>query len=446
MPAVDPADPVRPTRTRFVLALWLCGLTSILYLDRVCMSQAVQPIQDTFGLSNTDISYVMMAFTLAYGLFEVPAGRMGDRSGSRAVLTRIVAWWSVFTALTGACWGFASLLVVRFLFGAGEAGAFPNAIRVIARWYPLRERGRVQGLMLAAAQLGAVAAPVGTAWLIGTIGWRWTFPLFGLIGVAWAVGFWRWFRDDPAKHPKVNAAELAVIRDDQPPPAADPGPVPWRAALTNRGVLALCLAVVCGAFYTYFFYSWFPKYLTAARGVDNYTSGTLASVVLAGSAVGMLLGGWVSDQITKRAANPVSVRRWLCAGCFLVAAGCLWVGIRCDEPMLLAALWGLSFCAMHVTMPNWWSVVVPQCGRHVGTLSGLMNGAGVIGAMASQWFVGAWSDFMAAAGFRRREQWDALFDVYAAALVIGAGAWWWYQYRPINENDRSERRQDSPAG
>lgn len=430
----DPTEPARPTRARFVLALWLCGLTAILYLDRVCMSQAVAPIQKAFGLSNTDMSYVMMAFTVAYGLFEIPAGRMGDRSGSRAVLTRIVAWWSVFTALTGATWGFASLLVVRFLFGAGEAGAFPNAIRVIARWYPLHERGRVQGLMLAAAQLGGVMAPVCTAWLIDVIGWRWAFPLFGLVGIAWAVGFWKWFRDDPAKHPQVNAAELAVIRDDQPPPAAAPGPVPWRAALTNRGVLTLCLAVVCGAFYTYFFYSWFPKYLTAARGVDNYTSGALASVVLAGSAVGMLLGGWASDRITKRAANPINARRWLCAGCFLVSAVCLWVGIRCDQPMALAALWGLSFCAMHVTMPNWWSVVVPQCGRHVGALSGLMNGAGVIGALASQWFVGAWSDFMAGAVYRRREQWDDLFDVYAAALVVAAGAWWFYSYRPLPDH------------
>ena len=134
MPAADPADPARPTRARFVLALWLCGLTSVLYLDRVCMSQAVTPIQEAFGLSNTDISYVMMAFTVAYGLFEIPAGRMGDRSGSRAVLTRIVVWWSAFTALTGAMTSYYPLLLARFLFGAGEAGAFPNASVVVSRW------------------------------------------------------------------------------------------------------------------------------------------------------------------------------------------------------------------------------------------------------------------------------------------------------------------------
>lgn len=424
-------EPVRPTRSRFVLALWLCGLTAILYLDRICMSQAVVPIQRELGLSNTEISYVMMAFTLAYGLFEIPTGRMGDRFGSRSVLTRIVIWWSVFTALTGACSGFFSLLIVRFLFGVGEAGAFPNAIRVIARWYPLRERGRVQGVMLASAQFGAVLAPLGAAWLIESVGWRWSFSVFGLLGIVWAIGFWRWFWDDPAEHPRVNAAELKIIHDEQPPAGLEPGPVPWREVFANRGVLALCLIMVFGAFYTYFFYSWFPKYLSSARGVGNVEAGALASVVLAGSAFGMLFGGWLADQISKRSTNPVHDRRAFGVGCYLTAAVCLYLGIRCDNPYTLAALWGTSFCTMHITLPNWWSVAVPQCGRHIGTISGLMNGAGVIGAMASQWFVGAFSDFMGTAGYSGREQWDSMFDVYVGVLIFAAGAWWLYRYRPL---------------
>ncbi|MBY0513399.1 MAG: MFS transporter, partial [Gemmataceae bacterium] len=168
-------DAGRPTRARFVLALWLCGMAAVLYLDRICWSQANRSIRDELGLSNTQMSLVMMAFTLAYGLFEVPTGRLGDRFGSRSVLTRIVVWWSAFTALTGACSGFGTLVLVRFLFGAGEAGAFPNAARVIARWFPVGERGRVQGLVLTAAQLGSVAAPAGAAYLIRGVGWRWAF-------------------------------------------------------------------------------------------------------------------------------------------------------------------------------------------------------------------------------------------------------------------------------
>ena len=414
-----------------MLALWLCGLTGILYLDRVCMSQAVVPIQKSTGLSNTDISYVMMAFTLAYGIFEIPTGRMGDRFGSRSVLTRIVIWWSVFTALTGACSGFFSLMIVRFLFGAGEAGAFPNAVRVIARWFPLREHGRVQGAMLACAQFGAAFAPLGAAWIIEVVGWRPTFAIFGLIGVVWAIGFYRWFRDDPAAHPGVNAAELATIHDSQPPKTLEPGPVPWRAVFTNRGILVLCAIMVLGSFYTYFFYSWFPKYLSAARGIANVEAGTLASIVLAGSALGMLFGGWLADAIPKWTAVPLTAKRYLGVGCYLTAAGCLYCGIRCDDPYALAALWGASFCAMHITLPNWWSVALPQCGRHIGSLAGLMNGAGVLGAMSSQWFVGAFSDWRGAAGFTGRAQWDPMFDVYAGALVLGAVAWWAYRYREV---------------
>jgi MFS family permease len=434
-----------PTRARFVLALWLCGLSAVLYLDRICMAQAVVPIQRELDLTNTQVSYVLMAFTLAYGLFEVPTGRLGDRHGSRAVLTRIVVWWSVFTALTGAVSGFLTLLLVRFLFGAGEAGAFPNAARVIARWYPTNERGRVQGVMLAAAQFGAVLAPTAAAHLIETVGWRWSFAAFGLVGVVWAVGFWWWFRDDPAGHPGVNAVELAAIRAGGPPPPAEPGPVPWREVLVNRGIIVLGSIMVLGAFYTYFFYSWFPKYLSAARGVDNLRAGSLASAVLAGSAGGMLLGGWLADRIPRWSRDPVAARRYLGVGCYLTAAGCLFAGIRCDDPLALAGLWGASFCAMHVTLPNWWSVAIPQCGRHVGTLFGLMNGVGVIGAMASQWFFGAFSDWRAAAGYTGRAQWDPLFDVYVGVLILGAVAWWSYRFRPLADG-QEEQEERHPTG
>jgi MFS family permease len=425
-----------PTRARFVLALWLCGLSAVLYLDRICMGQAVDPIQREFGLKNAQMSYAMMAFTLAYGIFEIPTGRLGDRFGSRAVLTRIVIWWSFFTALTGAATGLFTLVLVRFLFGAGEAGAYPNAARVIARWFPVGERGRVQGLMLTAAQLGSVAAPALAAYLIEGVGWRWSFAVFGLVGVVWAVGFWWWFRDDPAAHPEVNAAELVVIRAGALPPPADPGPVPWRAVLTNHGVVVLSSLMVCGAFFTYLFYSWFPKYLRGARGLDNIDAGWLASLVLGGSAAGVFLGGFVADAITRRAADPVRTRRYLGVGCFLTAAVCVFVGARFDESVAVAGLFAVGMCAMHVTLPNWWSVAIPQCGRHVGAVFGLMNGMGVIGAMASQWFVGAFTDWQQQRGLEGRAQWDPIFDVYVVVLVAAAVAWFLYRYTPLPEPDR----------
>ncbi len=426
-----PAAP--PTRARFVLVGWLCGLAGVLYLDRVCFAQAVGPIQDELGLSNSQIGVVAMAFTVAYGLFEIPTGRLGDRFGSRSVLARIVVWWSVFTALTGAASGFVSLVAIRFLFGAGEAGAFPNAARVISRWFPLAERGRVQGVMLTAAQLGGAAAPLAAAAVIELAGWRWAFVAFGAVGLVWAVGFYLWFRDDPALHPAVNAGELDAIRAGIAPPPADPGPVPWAAVLTNRGVLVLGTIMVIGAFYTYLSYTWLPKYLQAARGLDNVAAGWLASLVLAGSAGGVFLGGLLADRITARAADPLAVRRRVAVACYLAAAALLFVGARADDATTTAGLMAAAMLAMHLTLPNWWSVAIPQCGRHVGAIFGLMNGVGVVGAAASQGFVGVFTDWRKSLGFVGREQWDPLFDVYVGVLVCGAVAWAAYRHRPLPE-------------
>jgi sugar phosphate permease len=412
-------------------------MAAVLYLDRICWSQANKPIRDELGLSNTQMSLVMMAFTLAYGLFEVPTGRLGDRFGSRSVLTRIVVWWSAFTALTGACSGFGTLLLMRFLFGAGEAGAFPNAARVIARWFPVGERGRVQGIMLTAAQVGGTAAPAVAGYLIEGLGWRLAFVCFGAVGVVWAAGFWRWFRDDPAAHPRVNAAERAVIRSD----AADGSrelhhePIPWAAVVRNRGIGVLSLLMVLGAFFTYFFYSWFPTYLGDARGVANVGSSWLASLVIGGSAVGVFAGGFVADRITRRSADPVRARRYLGVGCYLTAAACLFLGVRCDHPAAVAGFFSASICVMHVTLPNWWSVAIPQCGRHVGALFGLMNGLGVLGAMTSQGFVGVFVDWQKGRGLSGRAQWDPLFGVYVGVLVLAAGAWWAYRVRPLEDSE-----------
>ena len=160
-PASDDAMAASSVRTkaRFKVLGVLCLLSGVLYLDRICISAAVDSIQTDLKITNTQTSYVLMAFTLAYGLFEIPTGRWGDRLGARRVLTRISLWWSAFTALTGACTGFWMLLGVRFLFGAGEAGAFPNVARVMSRWFPDHERGRAQGILLAASQVGGALAP-----------------------------------------------------------------------------------------------------------------------------------------------------------------------------------------------------------------------------------------------------------------------------------------------
>ena len=293
---VGPAKSAAATRTRFVVLGFLCLLSGILYLDRICMSAALDSIQKDLTLSNTSISYVLMAFTLAYGLFEVPTGRWGDRIGGRRVLTRISLWWSAFTALTGACTGLWSLLVVRFVFGAGEAGAFPNVARVLSRWFPDEERGRAQGVLLAASQIGGALAPFLAAVLIQSIGWRWTFAAFGGVGAIWAVGFWSWFRDDPAAHPQVNAAEALII-GRRATAGNVHAPIPWAAVVGNPSIWFLSLIMALASFNSYIYFSWFPKYLKSARDIGPTEAGLMASMVLAFGAFGTFHGGMILDRL-----------------------------------------------------------------------------------------------------------------------------------------------------
>jgi sugar phosphate permease len=424
--------PRRPTRTRYILVVWLCGLAGVLYLDRICWSQAAKPISTELGLSDTQLGWIAVAFTIAYGIFEMPTGRLGDRFGSRLVLTRIVIWWSFFTALTGVGWGFASLLVVRFLFGAGEAGAFPNAARVNSRRFTARERGRVQGIMLTSAQLGGVAAPTLAAYLIEVAGWRFAFLIFGLVGVAWAVGFWWWFRDDPADHSRVNAAELALIQAGSSKPPTHAEPIPWRAVLSNAGIWLLGLAITCSAFYSYFFFTWFPKYLRDARDASNIEAGWLSSLVLAGAAAGVLTGGVVADRILRSGRDIVRSRRVLGGSLFAAAAAILFVAVRMETAVGMAGLAAVSSFCLQIVLPTWWSAAIEQSGKHVGSLFGMMNMIGLVGAMVSQWFVGFFADYQKGLGYSGREQWDPMFNVFVGVLLLGALTWAMYRRRPVN--------------
>jgi ACS family glucarate transporter-like MFS transporter len=424
----------RPTRARLIVLTLLCSLSFVLYLDRVCIGQAVKPIEQEMGISHKRMSVILMAFTLAYGLFEIPVGHWGDRIGARRVITRIALTWSGFTVLTAACWNFWSLLVVRFLFGAGEAGAYPNVARVIRRWFPPAQRGRVQGLFMTCAQLGAAATPVAAAYLIQLFGWRVMFVSFGLVGVIWAVAFWVWFRDDPQTHPAVNAAELALIGPSvRQSTAGDEAGIPWRAIRDNRTLWLLGTIMVLISFNSYLYLSWYPTYLQEARGVTPLRSGGLSSLVLFAGSAGMLTGGVLADRITRLGRDAVKWRRRLGVGAFALAAGWLFLGSRVDSTELSSVLTALSLLTMYCAQASWWTSLTEISGRHVGSFFGLANGLGIFGAMASQFLCGAFADWRAAQGYTGRDQWDPVFDVYIGVLLLAATAWAAYRPGPLSE-------------
>jgi MFS family permease len=447
--AHNPEEIVAATRARYGVLGFLCSLSFILYIDRICISQAATHIEHDLGISHTRMGIVFAAFTVAYGLFEIPTGRWGDRFGSRGVLTRIVLWWSLFTALTGCVPKFSFdsgrqlwlplwntgvplafnslvlLVLVRFLFGAGEAGAIPNSARVIARWFPSTARGPAQGIFNATALLGGAIAPIAAQFLIRHVGWRWSFVAFGSLGMYWAAAFYSWFRDDPGQHPRVNDAELRRIRSGVAcNPTNEPHPaVPWRRVLTSSNVWMGGLVITCSAFCTYLYFTWIPTYFKQGRGVSDDRAGALAALVLAGGAVGGAAGGYLSDWLVRRTGSRCWGRRLIGVGGLSLAALALWASIQVDDAVHAAALAGLASFAANLHLPAWWGVVTDISGKHVGALFGLMNSLGVPGAVASQVYLGRFVDWRTDHGFSGRAAWDPGLYAYVVVLCFGACGW-----------------------
>jgi sugar phosphate permease len=422
---------------------YLCSLAYILYIDRICIGQAGTVMKAELGLTNFQWGLVGVAFQVAYAVFEPATGHWGDRFGSRRVLTRIVLWWSAFTALTGCVWsfstellpgvvfnGFLLLLVIRFLFGAGEAGALPNAARVIAQWFPPGRRGPAQALISTSAQVGGATAPWVAAYFIQSeyVGWRLAFVIFGSLGVVWAFFFARWFRDDPAAHPEVNAAERRYITGDRrPPPSGGSGQehpaIPWGQVLRNRNIWLLGAVNACSAFYSYMLFLWFPTYLKEGRGLDELTSGRLGSLPYLFGAVGVLLGGYLGDWLTARTGS----RRLALAGMGTVGltlAGALVASsVYADTPLVAVLLCSTGYFCSYLQLAAWWAAMGDVGGRHLGALFGLCNMIGLSGGAISQLFLGRFADRMKELGFAGRAQWDPAFAIYGGVLVAGGLLW-----------------------
>ena len=407
---------VAPTRVRYGVVACTLALIAVAYLDRVCISTAAPAIKSALELSDTQMGVVFSAFTFAYALFEVPSGWFADRFGARLTLVRIVAWWSVMTAATGFAGGFASLVVIRLLFGIGEAGAFPATARVFVRWLPPSERGRVFGLaIMTGAFAGAATQPLVVA-LLARMSWRAVFALLGGVGVLWAVAWWCFFRDDPRDHPWVNEGELRVIGEGHDARVVlARTPVPWALLARSRALIALC-AMYTGAIYGWYFYlTWLPTYLLRGRGFDLAQVGWLAALPLVAIGVGVFLGGWLSDALSRRLGSRAGRRLPGVVGLPLAAAavvGAVATSSPIAAAMLLATAAGLA--ALGVAPA--WAVCLEIGGAHAGVVSGTMNTFGNLG--------GALSPVVVGICLERWASWQAPLLSVAALYLVAAACWW----------------------
>ncbi len=375
-----------------VLAL-LFLLSIITYIDRVCISVAGPRMQQDLDISPERWGWVVGAFTLSYAIFEIPTGAMGDRVGPRAVLTRIVVWWSVFTTLTGTVSNYLLLLLTRFLFGAGEAGAYPNSSASISRWFPTEERARAQGVVWMASRIGGAVSPLLVVPIQRLYGWRVSFWLFGFLGVIWAVVWYFWYRDHPSDKPGVTAAEMKEI--GAAPKSAHHG-LPWRQVLREGNLWYIMLMYHTYCWGAYFYLSWLHTYLQKGRGFTEGAMAVWSTLPFIVGACGNLAGGTISDVLVRRYGLKVGRRTIGSLGLALSALFMLMTAMT-GSKTAAAIFLALGYGSMDCMLPVSWAVCLDVGKKYAGAVTGAMNMAGQFGSFLSAvvfgYIVKIWGDY-----------------------------------------------------
>lgn len=365
---------------RYLVIAAAVSMAGITYLDRVCISVLAPDIMKDLRLSTIQMGYVFSAFTLAYACFEIPTAWWADRMGSRRVLTRIVTWWSGFTMLTGAAFSYPVLLGVRFLFGVGEAGAWPSAARVFSRWIPLEERGRAQGIFFAGAHLAGGLTPALVAWVALFLPWRLAFVAIGCAGLAWAVLWYWWFRDEPREHPAVSPRELHLIEATRGHGHTHGGS--WRDVWATRGLAPLCLQYFANSYALYFFITWLPTYLAKSRGLASGQLAFFSGLPLLLSAAADVLGGVTTDSLSRRFGLRLG-RCGVGAGAYLLAAGIMVAGTLAGNSILAGTFIAIAGALSMFTLAPSWATAIGLGGPNAAVLSATMNTAGQVGGVLS---------------------------------------------------------------
>jgi ACS family glucarate transporter-like MFS transporter len=412
---ISAVDQSRPSAIRYRVVGLTVLLAMVTYLDRACIGKLAPEIMRDLGLSLAQMGAVFSAFSLAYAMFEIPTAWWADRQGTRSVLTRIVLWWSAFTMATAGAVNHASLLATRFLFGAGEAGAWPCVARTYSRWVPKKELGTMKGIFFAGAYLSGGLTPPLVVLMMNFIPWRAILVCFGLVGLGWVAAWRFWYRDDPAQHPEVNPAELDLINASRHALApASAGWAYWKILLRQRNVLALSLMYVPNCVTFYFCITWLPTYLHERHGFDAEQLGIVSGLPLLLSVATQFLGGLFSDRIALRRGlragrQAPGVIGYGFAAVFTLAAASV------NTPITAAVLIAFATASCMLTTASAWGTCVDIGREHSAVVSATMNTVGQIGAIFSPMIV--------AYSVERFHDWNLPLYLLGTLFVLGAACW-----------------------
>lgn len=423
--ADSPMHPVqlktsRPTHVRHVVLGLTVAAYMITYMDRQILAVARPAIRDELGISLVMMGWITFAFRMAYALFQIPGGWLGDKFGARAALTAVVTWWSAFTALTGMAWNAVSMLTIQTFFGLGEAGAFPIATRSLARWMRPTERGFAQGITHAGSRLGSALTPLvlagfavfGLKWggVIPKYGWRTAFYAYGVIGVIWSIVWYAYYRNTPDEHTGTNEAERELIGAGRRRTTH----VPWRKILSHGNLWVLSVMYFCYNFNLNVYQDWFPTYLHDSRGMTLAKMGIYASLPLFGGTLGDMAGGWFSDRVLKNSSNASLARRWVAIAGFVFSAAATIPAIFAHDPRVSVAFYCGAFFGLEWTVGISWAVPLDIGGDFAGSVSAVMNTLGNLGGAISATVVTYAAKYYG---------WNSPFLITCVLCLIAAGLW-----------------------
>jgi ACS family glucarate transporter-like MFS transporter len=398
---------------RYRVGILLYFLILITYLDRVTISLVGVRMKAAFHLTNTQFGYALGAFALAYALFEIPSALMGDRLGQRKVFLRIVIWWSLFTALTGAVTGLTSLIIVRFLFGMGEAGAYPNSTGTVSRWFPKTETSRGISWFSMGSSSGAALAPLIVVPIAVTYGWRAPFLVNAALGLVWVLICYGWFQNQPSEMKGISPQEKELIETNRRFASHDL-PFPWKQALSQPLVWLLVTTYLACQWANYFFVAWMPNYLQEGKHFSEQEMKITTSCLFIFAILSAILAGFFSDWLIRRKGVRFS-RRFIGICCSSIMA--LMVFLSAENSNHLAV--ALCLISAHFFLPfvviNSFSACVDIGGQHACTLAGVMNFFGQTGAFLMSIFFGRIVDFT--------HSFDTPQFLMAGILLLGGLLW-----------------------
>jgi sugar phosphate permease len=349
-------------------------LILITYLDRITISLVGVRIKSAFHLSNTQFGWVLSAFVLAYAIFEIPTGLLGDKIGQRKVLLRIVICWSVFTALTGAANGLMSLIIVRFLFGMGEAGAYPNSTGVLSRWLPKSETSRGMSWLGMGAPTGAALAPIIVVPLAAAYGWRAPFFVNGFLGLIWVSVCWWWFRNHPSEMKGIPAKEKEYIENNRNYIKSEHS-FKWNAIIKNPMLWALFFSYSCSQWFNYFVSAWLPTYLQEGKHFSEQQMKTTTTLVFSAGILGSFLFGFISDGMIKKRGNSFT-RKMIAGVSFGIMSLAILISIQSISQLWITVSLVTSDFLLVVIVLTCFANCIEIGGDRVCSITGLMNFCG----------------------------------------------------------------------